>query len=564
MKHNTQCIEFVHGLSKLVISLSAMCILFPLSAARAQGGMGGSLGAQNVGDSNSYKHILTPGDRGEWPLSVSAGETVIVFVTSSSFDPAAQIVGAAGKVLAENDDVRPGDQDSLILYRFVTAGDYKILVKGFKSAAGGQYTLTVRRFKPIDIKRDERNAIIMNKRRVQWHRFAAAAGETLVVTARSAVFGPDTEIYAPNGEQVERENRSYNGNHTSTSVFRAETKGDYYLRVTPDNGSNGGYAVTVAPAHVAALSLGIRTERRLAAGGLDLWTFEGKAGDLIHVEASSQGPALAVSLKRLSQGEKASQSSEAGGNNEGPVMLPVDPKNHGELNALLRSKGRYQVEVAQSNGTPVDYNVVAAPAARAWNGQLEAAGKLNIGGTDYWEFDGKAGQIIRIAGNSVTFDIVLELYNSRGERVEINDDGGGEHNALLTGLLKQTGHFLVRVSSLGNGGSGTYQLFKKPDPTKPILVGSRTEGRLGSGSSDVWSFTGKAGQTVILSVRSLDFDAQVTVFGPDAVEVGSDTGDHETSDSLLSLHLPLNGVYTIWVSSRHDGGKYIVHLVDAD
>ena len=129
------------------------------------------------------------------------------------------------RVLAQNDDVRPGDQDSLILYRFPVAGEYKVLVKGFKSVAGGQYTLTIRRFIPTDLRRGERNATVLGNTHLQWHRFSAVAGETLVVTTRSAVFDPEPQIYAPNGERVLGDTRSWNGGRTASLVFRAESHG---------------------------------------------------------------------------------------------------------------------------------------------------------------------------------------------------------------------------------------------------------------------------------------------------------------------------------------------------
>ncbi len=74
-------------------------IVFVPALARAQGGQGsfgggsaGRVAEAREGDPASYHHIMTPGDRGEWPLTGRAGETVLVFVTSTTFDPAAQIV----------------------------------------------------------------------------------------------------------------------------------------------------------------------------------------------------------------------------------------------------------------------------------------------------------------------------------------------------------------------------------------------------------------------------------------------------------------------------------------
>lgn len=536
------------------------------SHVEAQGGLGGGRGGRvSDGDTTSYKHILTPGDRGEWPLTVRAGETVIVSVTSTNFDPAAEIVDGAGKVLAQNDDVRPGDQDSLILYRFPAAGAYRVLVKGFKSVAGGQYTLTIRRFLPADLRRGERNATVLGNSHLQWHRFSALSGETLVVTTRSAVFDPEPQIYAPNGERVAADTRAWNGGRTASLVFRAENTGDYYLRIAPNSDMNGGYTVTLAAARVAPITLGATSpNRHLEAGGLDLWTFHGKAGDLIRIETRSSGPGASVSLDFPPPAAKVGAATDVTDRGDSPVRLPSDPKARGVVVALLRRTGTYQAEVSQPLGQEMEYTLRMAPDLKPWTADQEMSGTLALGGSDYWAVDGKAGQIVRLVGVAESFDLALELYNPRGERIDVNDDGDGGRNALLTDLLKETGRYLLRVSAYGDGGSGAYRLIHRPDPTKPITVGGRSEGNLGAGSSDVWSVRGKAGQTVILSVRSQEFDPHATVYGPDAIEVASDASNREGGDSLLSIHLPLNGVYTIWISARGAGGKYILHLVDAD
>ncbi len=150
------------------------------------------------------------------------------------------------------------------------------------------------------------------------------------------------------------------------------------------------------------------------------------------------------------------------------------------------------------------------------------------------------------------------------DRIESNDDGGGGHNAAITALLKEPGRYLLRVHAFGDGGSGPYRVQHKRDPVRAIKLGGRTEGSVGAGSSDIWSFEGKAGQTVILSVRSHDFDTHAVVFGPDAIEIANDDNGRDDTDSLISVRLPLTGVYTLWVSSRNAGGKYVVRLVDAE
>jgi len=549
------------ALTVSVVTLLALFALWP-GMAGAQQGSGGVL---KEGDSTSYRHILSPGDRGEWPLTVRAGEAIIVSVTSTSFDPAVEILDAAGRVLAQNDDVHPGDQDALILYRFTTAGEYKVNVKGFKSAAGGQYVLTLRRFLPTDLRRGERNATVLGNTHLQWHRFSAMANETLVVTTRSAVFNPEPQVFASNGERINADTRSWNGGRAATQVFRAEGAGDYYLRVSPNGNDSGGYTVTVAAARVAPITLGTATpKRRLEAGGLDLWTFTGKAGELLRVEALTGGPGASVALNFVPPATKEGAVTATADNGDSLVQLPSDPKAHGAMVALLKRPGTYQVEVSQPLGQEMEYTLKMVSDVKPWTANQEITDRLALGNSDYWAIEGKAGQIVRLAGLAESFDLMLELYNPRGERIDTNDDGDSGHNALLTDLLKESGRYLLRVCTYGNGGSGPYRLIRRPDPTRPLPIGGRIEGNLGIGSSDVWSVRGKAGQTIILSVRSQDFDPHATVFGPDAIEVASDASNRESSDSLLSIHLPLDGVYTIWISARGGGGKYIIRLVDAD
>jgi hypothetical protein len=363
---------------------------------------------------------------------------------------------------------------------------------------------------------------------------------------------------------VDAATRGLSGGRAASSVFRAAQKGDYYLRVASGRDVTGGYAVTVATARVAPLMIGAANpSRHLEAGGLDLWRFAATSGDVIRFEARAPGAGASVALRYLPVAKIEGQAETAGAE-DAFATLPSSPKASGEMIALVKRSGDYQVEVSQPLGLEVEYALGSSRAARPWLADADSGGKLTIGGSDYWAIEGKAGQIVKMEGSAELFDIALDLFNPQGERVDSNDDGAGGHNSLITALLKETGKYLLRVHSFGDGGSGAYRLQRKPDPVHTIKIGARTEGSIGTGGSDIWSFEGKAGQTVILSVRSKDFDPHVVVFGPDAIEVANDDNGREGTDSLISVRLPLKGAYTIWVSSGNAGGKYVVRVVDGD
>src|SRR3712207_2787349 len=116
---------------RFVLVLVLCCAAARVSPAQQAGG--GRIREQDVFTSTN---VLTPGETDEWPLAARDNETFIVSVSSESFDPAAELVSPQGQVLAQNDDVRPGEQDSLLLARVAAAGAYKVRVKASKPAAG--------------------------------------------------------------------------------------------------------------------------------------------------------------------------------------------------------------------------------------------------------------------------------------------------------------------------------------------------------------------------------------------------------------------------------------------
>jgi len=53
------------------------------------------------GEESTFNHILTPGDKAEWPLTLRDGETIVATASSKVFDPAIQGGRLHGKVIAE-------------------------------------------------------------------------------------------------------------------------------------------------------------------------------------------------------------------------------------------------------------------------------------------------------------------------------------------------------------------------------------------------------------------------------------------------------------------------------
>lgn len=559
----------------LIAMLASIALLTP-HPSMAQGGRGGGLGGGGVGgggfggsslsnvregDIASYTHILTPGDRGEWPITAREGETIIVSAKSRAFDPAMELIDSSGKVIAQNDDIRPGEQESLILHRFEKAGAYKVLVKGFKSVGGGQYEFTIQRFISSLAPIGQRTAGALDQSRLKWFRFPVDAGQTIVATARAAGFEPSVSVYAPNGEKQSAEPMS-GARHQTRLVFRATSRGEYYIRMSANAAEGKSYSLTIARARVFNTSIGAAAPvQAIPAGGLDQWRFPGATGDVIHVAARASGEGVITRLDFVPTLAAANGPATEEDSGDAYNYLPSDPKASGEIVAVLKKTGTYQLTVNQPMEVESTYALSTEKAIRNWNPNVDQDGSLKLGGSDYYAITGRAGEIFRVNAEAPALDVALDLFSPTGERLQTNDDGLSSRNAQLTWLIPREGRYLLRVHCTGDGGSGAYKLHRVANPVRTLVIGSKNEGTIGRGGSEIWSFTGKAGDVLIITVRSQEFDTFVSLIGPDAVEVGNNDDGGDSTDSLLSVRLPLSGTYTIWVSSRSGGGKYSVRLI---
>ena len=121
------------------------------------GGSSGGSGGWNAGRSDPSLNLLreqrnlflSPSDRTEWTFEATPNETVLIAVRSNLFDPAVALVGPDDKVLAENDDIAPGNQMAQVIYDVSTSGTYKAVVTNYKGTAGGPFELTFSRFRSI-------------------------------------------------------------------------------------------------------------------------------------------------------------------------------------------------------------------------------------------------------------------------------------------------------------------------------------------------------------------------------------------------------------------------------
>lgn len=292
-------------------------------------------------------------------------------------------------------------------------------------------------------------------------------------------------------------------------------------------------------------------------GGLGGWTFELAEGQTVIIQAQSQG-AGALELNLLDdQGMEYASGQGLIANKELPA-------------------GRYLLAVTSE--AAVSYSLTLSPGL---SGDSEG-GPIELGTTlpgllapaddaDEWTFDAAPGDVVYAAMTAAEqgLDSYLELLDPAGNVVAFNDDRDG-FNAALSYVVPVAGAYTVRATSNAGGSQGSYSLEVAADPEMTRLepltltaLGRQTQGRVATGGAQAWRFQANAGDAIgLLAVsRSRDFDAKMTLYGPDGSQIALSDDDGGNLNPLINTTAPDDGYYTAVVGS-YDGaaGDYDLTL----
>lgn len=244
--------------------------------------------------------------------------------------------------------------------------------------------------------------------------------------------------------------------------------------------------------------------------------------------------------------------------------------------------------------------VPAAAAAQAvLRPGTEARGELKAGDikldddtyVDLWRFQGTSGQAVRVTMRSAAFDTYLALgwTDDAGEwhDLDSDDDGAGETNSAVSVTLPHAGEFIVRANTLSEGETGAYTLLLEvgveaaPAPVArggaegpvrvlgPIAANTPLAGELKQGDelldddsfADTYSFQGRRGQQLDITLRSADFDAYLAfgrLDGTSFHQIDSDDDGAGGTDSRLSVTLEADGQYLVRANTlfKNKSGRY--------
>jgi hypothetical protein len=518
-------------------------ILCSVSIQGGQGGQGGGSMGNFAGAADqpvSKQHILTPGDVAEWPFSVKEGETLLVQAESTNFDPALEVVTDKGKKVAENDDIRPGEQAARLVHFFEKPGNFKVLVKNYRSNAGGQYTFTVRRFTSTNVPVDTAHRFT-NGKDANFVRFEAKAGQFYLM---DSWFGSVDEVFDGTGERVSL-NGQLNGGF-GIRVFEARSDGHHYVR-SRGRGVASGAQYDFAPVLVSKkpLKKDDSVQGQMRAYSADLYEVAAKDKEFLSAR---------VSADRLAPVLTATH-----GDGEGELEYLAEPKYPNSATFLVRKDQTFQIWVVNASPQPLAYSLNLAHGWSEMSAQGEKSESLPIGHERFYGVDLKAGDVIIAKTHSDVFDARLSLLNDSGNRIIESDDvAWNNSDPAITYAIPQTGRYYFKVDSTGGGG-GAYTFNLSHVPSQQLAVNEAKQG--GGSDQAIYSISAEAGKPIFVRL-GLAGQVSASLFDPEGKEATLQQVRLSDREWMYVITPAKSGVHRLWLRGEPLRAAYTIRAVD--
>lgn len=166
-------------------------------------------------------------------------------------------------------------------------------------------------------------------------------------------------------------------------------------------------------------------------------------------------------------------------------------------------------------------------------------------------------------------DLLMKVYDTDGELVGEDDDGGGALNPRVTVTSESGGIYRVEVDVLGEGGAFTLLARESevvPEVTTALaLSGGKAERAVAfpADQESLFTFSGRAGEVYSVTLVAEDPDGEdaadpmLELFSGEGTSGASLLSDDDSGGGLnsrLVAELPEDGTYTIRVSSLSSNG----------
>lgn len=434
---------------------------------------------------------------------------------------------------------------------------------------------------------------------VDTYTFEGRAGQQVTVSMTSGAFDSYVMVRGPSGFSEDNDDRE-TGDTNSQLTMRLPATGTYRIQATSyQSGETGAYRVSLVEGAGDAIqsegggaaSVGTNSgqlragDQQLDAGEyMDRWTLTGTPGQryVARLNASDFDAYLIIRGDGLEEDNDDDQTGRGSTNSRIEFVMPAD----GDVTIAATSyqaneTGTYQLLIEEPGGRQQAQadTVGSLRLGQSVNGQLQQGDPTLTSGEfmNVYTFSGRAGEQVDLRLRSSAFDPYLFINGPNDFAVANDDDDSGADgtNSRLIVTLPADGEYRVYATSYQAGEAGAYSLSAAQATGEAATVAASNSGtpsfetgidfggdlstsdeRLDNGKyADAYTFSGRRGERVTLTLESSAFDAYLMLIPPDGAGdlLENDDGTDGSTNSRIDLTLPADGDYTIGVTSYNAG-----------
>lgn len=378
----------------------------------------------------------------------------------------------------------------------------------------------------------------------QW-TFVGAADDAVTISIVTTSLDPSLSLLDPNGDIIETSDNDGSSLSTELEVTLA-ADGIYAIVVTNNAAdSSGTYSLTLGLTddNSGETETIFETVDSLPAGESMTHTFTGNENDIVTIIVTSESFDATVTLFDSAGTELASDDDSGGHYNPFLVIgLPSDDE--------------YTVEVGSYTGEEGgEYSVTVAVGLPAITLDSSLSGDFDRDSVAY-VLESEESVSVSIAANSEDFDPIVTLVGENGEVLNLDDDSGGDFNALINSTLEENSTYFVVVRTFYEDGAGEYELIVSTisDSEVNVDVDVITYGETIQATADDttprYEFEGQEGDVITISLSSDEFDTLLELFDSNGTRLmANDDIDSDNLNSEIEITLPVDDVYQIVVSA---------------
>lgn len=548
----------------------------------------GAVGAQNrapqgmIAPGQSRQVTLNSGQEHVWTLTIDEDQQVTIDLerVSSSIDPYLELLSMQGGEIETNDDGGRGLNSRIS--RYLNAGQYMLIAREFGRDDTGQYRLSVSGFVgapsqgpgggiPIEVGQTI-DAYLTDGQRQTFVLEIATPQQVRIDHMRGDDRNIDPYLILNDqyGNEIESDDDGGDGFNSRITRFLQPGR---YLITARDFGSNdsGAFRLSVTGLGGGQVQQGIpiqvgqSVDSFINNGSVQRYILNVSSGQPVRIDVergadSSIDPYLVLGDR---YGNEIETDDDGGSGFNSRINRYLEP---GEYTIIARdlgnnSSGSVRVSVTsmqQVMNTGIPITVGQTLDSFITEGQ-EQAFLLDLSSQTsvVISFD-------RAEGSGL--DPLLELYDTRGNQIARNDDGGSGLNSRISETL-QPGQYRIVARDLSNNSSGGFRLSVAPGfiaNAIPISVGQSYDGYLNAGQSFVYRLDLTGNRTVTIQfIRTggSSFDPYVVLSDASGNRIAADDDGGDGLDSRLQQSLG-SGTYLIEVRDRSGdrGGSYRVSV----